>query len=76
MSGQEVGNLILCVVMSKELRAWKIDDVQLLPASVRDYVPDDHLSRLIVSLVRESLDLSVIAGSYGSGLVSRRSIRG
>ena len=29
---------------------------------------EDHLSRLIVSLVRESLDLSEIAGSYTSGL--------
>jgi transposase len=54
--------------MSKEFRPWKIDDVQLLPASVQDYVPDDHLSRLVVSLVRESLDLSAIIGSYSSGL--------
>jgi transposase len=54
--------------MSKQFRAWKIDDVQLLPASVQDYVPADHLSRLIVWLVRESLDLSVIVGSYPSGL--------
>src|SRR6266436_3584498 len=54
--------------MSKEFRAWKIDDVQLLPARVEDYVPKDHLSRLIISLVRESLDLSEIIGSYTSGL--------
>src|SRR5260370_28958664 len=56
------------MVMSKEFRAWKIDDVQLLPPRVQDYVPGDHLSRLIVSLVRESLDLSAIMGSYPSGL--------
>lgn len=54
--------------MSKGFRAWKIDDVQLLPASVHDYVAADHISRLIVSLVRESLDLSAIVGSYGSEL--------
>jgi transposase len=54
--------------MSKQFRAWKIDDVQLLPASVQDYVPADHLSRLIVWLVRESLDLSTIVGSYPRGL--------
>jgi len=54
--------------MSKEFRAWKIDDVQLLPPSVQDYVPEDHVSRLIVSLVRESLDLSAMIGSYTSGL--------
>jgi len=54
--------------MSKHFRPWKIDDAQLLPPRVQDYVPEDHLSRLIVSLVRESLDLSAITGSYRSGL--------
>jgi transposase len=54
--------------MSKDFRPWKIDEAQLLPPSVQDYVPKDHLSRLIVSLVRESLDLSAITGSYRSGL--------
>ena len=54
--------------MSKDFRRWKIDEAQLLPPSVQDYVPKDHLSRLIVSLVRESLDLSRITGSYRSGL--------
>ena len=54
--------------MSKEFRPWKIDEAQLLPPSVQDYVPKDHLSRLIVALVREELDLSAISGSYTSGL--------
>lgn len=54
--------------MSKQFRPWKIDDVQLLPASVQDYVPGDHLSRLVLSLVRESLDLSALIGGYPSGL--------
>jgi transposase len=54
--------------MSKHFRRWKIDETQLLPASVQDYVPEDHLSRLIVALVRESLDLSAIEASYRSGL--------
>lgn len=54
--------------MSKHFRPWKIDQTQLLPASVADYVPADHLSRLVVSLVRESLDLSKIMASYTSGL--------
>jgi len=31
-------------------------------------VPEDHLSRFIVALVRESLDLSAITGSYASDL--------
>jgi transposase len=54
--------------MSKDFRVWKIDEAQLLPPSVQDYVPKDHVSRLIVSLVRESLDLSEITGRYTSGL--------
>ena len=54
--------------MSKPFRPWKIDERQLLPPSVEDYVASDHLSRLIVSLVRENLDLSAIDGSYRSDL--------
>lgn len=54
--------------MSKDFRPWKIDEAQLLPPSVQDYVPRDHVSRLIVSLVRESLDLSEITCRYTSGL--------
>ncbi|HYN00606.1 MAG TPA: IS1182 family transposase [Aestuariivirgaceae bacterium] len=54
--------------MSKDFRPWKIDEAQLLPPSVQDYVPMDHLSRLIVALVRDSLDLSAISGSYTSVL--------
>jgi transposase len=54
--------------MSKHFRPWKIDETHLLPPSVQDYVAEDHLSGLIVSVVRESLDLSEIAGGYTSGL--------
>ena len=54
--------------MSKHFRPWKIDERQLLPPSVEDYVAMDHMSRLIVALVRESLDLSEIIASYRSGL--------
>ena len=54
--------------MSKHFRPWKIDERQLLPPSVEDYVASDHLSGLIVSLVRENLDLSAIDGSYRSDL--------
>ena len=61
-------SLIHTVGMSKHFRPWKIDELQLLPPSVQGYVPEDHLSRLIVALVREELDLSAISGSYTSGL--------
>jgi hypothetical protein len=50
--------------MSTEFRPWKIDEAQLLPPSVQDYVPQDHVSRLIVSLVKESLDLSAICTAH------------
>ena len=54
--------------MSKHFRPWKIDQAQLLPASVQDFVPEDHLSRFIVALVTESLDLTAITASYASSL--------
>ena len=50
--------------MSKQFRPWKIDDVQLLPPSVQDYVAEGHPSRLIVALVREMLDLGAITAGY------------
>ena len=61
-------SLILFGSMSKYFRPWKIDQPQLLPPSVRDFVPRDHLSRFIVELVRESLDLTEITSSYTSAL--------
>ena len=54
--------------MSKHFRPWKIDQAQLLPPSVQDFVPEDHLSRFIVALVQESLDLSAITNNYTSAL--------
>ena len=54
--------------MSKHFRPWKIDDAQLLPASVQDYVPKEHPARFMVAVVRESLDLCEIEASYNSHL--------
>jgi hypothetical protein len=54
--------------MSKYFRPWNIDQTLLLPANVQDFVPKGHVSRFIVELVRESLDLKEITGSYVSGL--------
>lgn len=61
--------------MSKHFRPWKIDEAHLLPPSVHDYVPAGHLSRLIVALVRESLDLCAITGSYAGNHNSRKGAR-
>ena len=52
--------------MSKTFRAWTIDQPLLLPAVVGDFVPKDHLSRFVLALVREHLDLVAITGTYGS----------
>src|SRR3984893_4062729 len=54
--------------MSKYFRPWNIDQTLLLPPNVQDFVPKCHVSRFIVELVRESLDLQEITGSYVSGL--------
>src|SRR6201987_4554606 len=54
--------------MSKYFRPWNIDQTLLLPPNVQDFVPKGNVSRFIVALVRESLDLKKITGSYVSGL--------
>jgi transposase len=54
--------------MSKHFRPWKIDQTQLLPASIGDFVPEDHLARFIVAQVRESLDLKAITSIHASAL--------
>jgi transposase len=50
--------------MSKTFRDWSLDQALLLPPSVHDFVPADHLSRFVVALVTEELDLSAILASY------------
>jgi transposase len=61
-------SLIPFGAMSKQFRPWKIDEIQLLPPSVQDFVPKKHLARFILGLVRESLDLKEILSSYPSTL--------
>ena len=51
--------------MSKHFRPWNIDQTLLLPPSVQDFVPKDHVSRFLVGLVRESLDFKLIFDSWG-----------
>jgi transposase len=50
--------------MSKTFRDWSLDQALLLPPSVADFVPAGHLSRFVVALVTEELDLSAILSSY------------
>ena len=50
--------------MSKTFRNWSQDQALLLPPSVHDFVPAGHLSRFVVALVTEELDVSAIMASY------------
>lgn len=50
--------------MSKTFRDWHVDQALLLPPSVQDFVPADHLARFVVALVRDELELSAIYASY------------
>ena len=50
--------------MSKTFRDWNLGQDFLLPPSVHDFVPAGHLSRFVVALVTEELDLSTIMTSY------------
>jgi transposase len=50
--------------MSKNFRPWLVDQPQLLPPSVDEFVPAGHVAHFVRDLVREHLDLSAIVGSY------------
>jgi len=50
--------------MSKVFRAWKINEIWLLPPSVADFVPAGHPAHFIRDLVSDELDLSAIMGAY------------
>ncbi len=48
----------------KTFRRWEIDQARLFPPSVRDFVPEGHLARLVSELVRDELDLSAVYAKY------------
>jgi len=50
--------------MSKTFRDWDVEQGWLLPPSVLDFVPPDHLSHFVRDTVRESLDLTAIMDAY------------
>jgi transposase len=50
--------------MSKTFRPWPVDQAQLLPPSVSDFVPAGHVAHFVRELVREQLDLSAITETY------------
>lgn len=51
--------------MSKTFRPWLVDQPQLLPPSVMEFVPEGHVAHFVRNLVRDEMDLSAILAAYG-----------
>jgi len=50
--------------MAKTFRDWNVEQHWLLPPSVMDFVPADHIAHFIRDTVREQLDMSAILATY------------
>lgn len=50
--------------MAKKFRTYSVEQTYLFPPSVKDFVPEDHLSHFIRDLVAEELDLGEILSDY------------
>ena len=51
----------------KPFWAWTIDQPMLLPPSVKQFVPDDHVAHFVRDLVRDELDLDAVYADYDDG---------
>ena len=58
-SGSDIDN----VGMAKTFRAYEPDQLLLLPPSLADWVPEDHLARFVSDVV-DTLDLTAIEDTY------------
>ena len=52
--------------MSAVFRTINRDTPMLMPASIQEWLPEQHLARFVVEIV-EQLDLSEITSQYGGG---------
>jgi len=52
------------VAVDKTFRAYDQDQTLLMPPSLRDWLPDDHLALFVSELVEEVLDLTPFLASY------------
>ena len=50
--------------MAKTFRPWDLDQRFLIPPSVQEFVPPDHVAHFVRDPVRESLDLTAILATY------------
>ena len=53
--------------MSKRFRECSLDQDYLLPPSLHDWLPENHLARFIAE-VSEQLDLGQVHASYQTGM--------
>lgn len=61
--------------MARDFKAVDRDTPMLLPPDLREWLPQDHLAYLVLSVV-EQLDLSAVICAYRRGVwVGRRSTR-
>ena len=49
---------------TKTFRAYDQDQAFLMPPSLNDWLPQDHLARMVDALVEDTLDLSAVLASY------------
>jgi transposase len=50
--------------MEKKFREWPVDQLWLLPPSIKEFVPEGHLAHFVRDTVRDSLNLSAIVMVY------------
>ena len=50
--------------MAKTFREWNVQQQMLLPPSVLDFVPPDHLAHFVRDTIAEDLDLAAIVEAY------------
>src|SRR5688572_3539205 len=63
--------------MAKSFRPWDVEQRWLLPPSVNELVPADHLAHFVRDTFRDQLDLSSVLDEYvevpyGDGLLARQ----
>lgn len=62
--------------LDKTFRAFDPHQVLLLPPSLDDWLPEDHLARFVADLVDEVLDLSRVLAEYTEKRATRPTIPG
>ena len=62
--------------MAKTFRAWEVDQVWMLPATVRELVPEGHVAHFVRDTVRQDLDLSSIFAETVEPVIGNLKSRG